>query len=472
MGVTRCIMGFPFGAFSWTLLRGMLKELINTRKAMEIGRQEKIDQLERILQSRTMQGSENLKSFLRFIVLKCLEDSKDLPKEYVIATEVFGRSDDFSPRSDSIVRVQASRLRNKLHEYYSTEGRADKVRIDLPKGHYNPVFSVKSASESVLELLGQEGLGKRIPFRDPLAGSSGGRRLVKALVAMIAVLLTAVVWLAVSNSSGRVNDAPPQVGIERFGSVWAPFLQGGDRTLLVLSNPAVFRFTNPMDADVLLSDSVTLTPRQINRVNREVGGKFMIKHSGGRLILCTDEYTGMGEAIGLARITDLFRTAGRNVLLKQSRTVSPEDLKNSNVITLGSVWVNEWSGKLPTNEQFTYTPTATIRNGNPRPGEEAEYGPKFDAAGRLIEDYGLITVKPNMSDKNTVMVVAGIHSEGTEAAAEYITNINYMNTLNDRLRQLGDASNPPRYYQALLKVAVDNGIPTTISLLTVHELKL
>src|SRR5262249_13461536 len=157
--------------------------------------------------------------------------------------------------------------------------------------------------------------------------------------------------------------------------------------------------------------------------------------------------------------------------LKQSRTVSPEDLRNHNVVLLGSVWVNEWSGKLPIDEHFTYTAQATIENSNPQPGEEREYGPKFDASGRLIEDFGLITVKPNISFRNSVMVVAGIHSEGTEAAAEYLTNQDYLKNLNDRVRQMGGASGPLKYYQALLRVAVDNGMPTTISLLAVHELR-
>ena len=69
------------------------------------------------------------------------------------------------------------------------------------------------------------------------------------------------------------------------------------------------------------------------------------------------------------------------------------------------------------------------------------------------------------------MVVAGIHSEGTEAAAEYLTNPDYLKNLNDRVRQMGGSSGPLKYYQALLRVAVDNGMPTTISLLAVHELR-
>src|SRR5215475_11540638 len=113
---------------------------------MNLGREDKLNQLERVLQSRAMHGSENLKSFLKFVALKSIDDATDQVKEYTIATEVFGRRNDFSPRSDSVVRVQASRLRQKLQEYYASEGRSDRILIELPKGHYYPVFSVLESS--------------------------------------------------------------------------------------------------------------------------------------------------------------------------------------------------------------------------------------------------------------------------------------------------------------------------------------
>src|ERR1043165_1819616 len=161
----------------------------------------------------------------------------------------------------------------------------------------------------------------------------------------------------------------------------------------------------------------------------------------------------MGEAIGLHQVTALFGAVGKTVLLKQSRTVSAEDLKSHNVVTLGSVWTNEWSGKLPINEDFVHTGSATIINHNPQPGEEREYRPAFDASGKLIEDYALITQKPNISDKNTVMVLAGIHSEGTQAAAEFATTKKYITALDQRLGQRGGSAGPPQYYQILLRVA-------------------
>src|SRR6185503_12437734 len=104
-------------------------------------KEEKLEQLERLLGSRILQGSESLRAFLRFVVTKAVDNQDASLKEYTIATEVFGRSNNYDSRNDSVVRVQAGRLRSKLQEYYATEGKHDKILIDLPKGHYSPSFS-------------------------------------------------------------------------------------------------------------------------------------------------------------------------------------------------------------------------------------------------------------------------------------------------------------------------------------------
>ncbi|HZF39303.1 MAG TPA: hypothetical protein VE715_10790, partial [Blastocatellia bacterium] len=80
----------------------------------------------------------------------------------------------------------------------------------------------------------------------------------------------------------------------------------------------------------------------------------------------------------------------------------------------------------------------------------------------------LIAVKPGISERKTVMIVAGTRSEGTQAAVEYLTDENYLADLNQRFyRTLGAF---PKYFQVLLKVSVDNGIPTDISVIRVREL--
>jgi hypothetical protein len=167
-----------------------------------------------------------------------------------------------------------------------------------------------------------------------------------------------------------------------------------------------------------------------------------------------------------------LQAAGEQTLLKQSRSIGPEDLRDYDIILLGSVYSNQWSKPLSIKENFVYTPRATIGNLAPAQGEQSEYKAVFDErAGTLLEDYALITVTPGVTGQRTVMVLAGIYSEGTEAAADFVTNSSYLNELNQRLRQLRGQSAPPKYYQALLKVRVENSFPTKVSLLTVRELQ-
>lgn len=444
---------------------------------MDLSKDEKLAQLERILQSQIMQGSESLRAFLRFVVQKAIDQQEDQLKEYTIATEVFGRGGQYSPRTDSVVRVQASRLRSKLQEYYFTEGKTDQVLIELPKGHYTPSFSYVhpgNGATLVAPEVKEDSLAPVSIATAPLGPPSTERARPTGWLAIIFVLLLAVAFLAFDKFNRRslASDSNSAKTIAEWGIIWKPFLSDETPTLLVLSNPPVYRFINQTDPDILTRRAVALPAENITALAEALGDKFIVKNNPTpRVMLCVDEFTGIGEAIGMYHVTSLFGSFGKSVLLKQSRTVSAEDLKSHNVVTLGSVWTNEWSGKLPINEDFVHTGSATIINHNPQPGEEREYRPTFDAAGKLIEDYALITLKPNISDKNTVMVLAGIHSEGTQAAAEFATTREYINALDQRLRQMGGQAGSPQYYQALLKVAVDNGIPTKMTLLAVHSLQ-
>lgn len=97
-------------------------------------------ELDQILRSRVFIQSHRIRRFLQFIVEESLLGQPHRLKEYPIGLEVFDRREAFDPRVDSIVRVEARRLRNKLEEYYRTEGREDHVRILLRKGSYMPVF--------------------------------------------------------------------------------------------------------------------------------------------------------------------------------------------------------------------------------------------------------------------------------------------------------------------------------------------
>src|SRR5438445_7412632 len=102
-------------------------------------------QLDRILESRTLAGSDQLKRLLRLVVERTVNGQSDLLKEYNLGLEVFQRPPDYDPKVDPIVRVQARRLRSKLDEYYAGEGSADSLVIQMPKGAYVPAFSQRAS---------------------------------------------------------------------------------------------------------------------------------------------------------------------------------------------------------------------------------------------------------------------------------------------------------------------------------------
>jgi len=97
-------------------------------------------ELERVLASASFSGTSRLSRFLRFVVERSLAGEAQRLKEYVIGVEVFDRDERYDPRIDSIVRVEAGRLRNKLEEYYRGAGAGDSVAITIEKGSYAPEF--------------------------------------------------------------------------------------------------------------------------------------------------------------------------------------------------------------------------------------------------------------------------------------------------------------------------------------------
>src|SRR5580658_8699258 len=97
-------------------------------------------QLDRILASKGFRSSVRLQRFLRLAVERTLAGETHQLKEYAVGRDVFDRGPDYDPRVDSIVRVEARRLRNKLREYYRAGGAAEPVVIDFPHGSYAPRF--------------------------------------------------------------------------------------------------------------------------------------------------------------------------------------------------------------------------------------------------------------------------------------------------------------------------------------------
>ena len=99
--------------------------------------------LERVLASTPFRQAERSAGLLRYLVERSFDRAGDRVKEYTIGIEALGRGKEFDPRTDPIVRAEASRLRGRLERYYAGEGQSDVVVMELPKGTYAPQFHAR-----------------------------------------------------------------------------------------------------------------------------------------------------------------------------------------------------------------------------------------------------------------------------------------------------------------------------------------
>ncbi len=157
-----------------------------------------------------------MRAFLSFIVDAQLENRTDTLKEFTLGVEVFEKDASFDPSIDSIVRVEASRLRSKLREYYDGEGQDDPIQIEIPKGHYVPVFHFITRDRGVEDLT-------QAPEVDPstLVTRSTRRNLGLASIGLVVV---AVLYLVVEPFMGEESAPVPAETINDRSIAVLPFV--------------------------------------------------------------------------------------------------------------------------------------------------------------------------------------------------------------------------------------------------------
>lgn len=140
-----------------------------------------------ILDSTEFTRSKRAGAFLRFVVEEKLAGRGDRLKAFSIAREVYGRDETFDPRTDTIVRVEAGRLRSRLAVYYETAGRDDTVRIDVPKGGYVPTFDLN-------ESVASEAQPEAITPSSVSAGPPGRKSLLLGSALLLAIIIVLAGW--------------------------------------------------------------------------------------------------------------------------------------------------------------------------------------------------------------------------------------------------------------------------------------
>jgi hypothetical protein len=410
----------------------VMQPVVNAGQSPSHGK--RLEQIERIVSSPVLQNSEALCTLLKFLARRSLEAPEVPLKEHQIATVVFGRSLDFDPRLDSTVRVQMSRLRAKLAEYYNNAGRDDSIVVEIPKGSHGVTFREREAPP-VPAPAAAVVAPPAVPARHSAWKLAALGPL--AVVVLIAVLLGTRPSEPGQSAATR-TDGPLYV-------FWRGFLQSNEEPLVVFSN-AEF-------------------------VGRPETGLRYYRPDQDASASVFDHYTGVGEVISIHELDQVFARLGRPVQLKRGRLLNWDDAKNRDVVFLGSPSENLSLRELSLGREFRFeTVTETPRKGDlgianlhPAPGEAAVYLGSRDLP--ITEDYAVVELAPGPTN-GRILMLAGTTTFGTQGAVEFVCD---PERVRDLLPRVSDHAGGLVPFTALLRIKVSRGVPVDSALVALRR---
>jgi hypothetical protein len=368
-------------------------------------------------------------------------------KEFQIATEVLGRSADFDPQLDSMVRVQAGRLRSKLTEYYSSDGLKDPVVVELPKGTYVLSFHHRNSSASK-SLSSHPNGGARTEVIEKSPERRWGTEVI-SLSIFLAAAIAVIVWLVATRNSlpgGLANQGEPAPAA--FRVFWKGFISGPEEPWVVFSNAA---FVGRPETGMRYRDA---------------------KRDADAPIL--DHYTGVGEVLAIHQLDAVFALLHRRIRVKRGSLFSLDDAKNNNLIFIGSPSENLSLLEIPGTQEFVFQRLTSgprkgdqaIINVHPQPDEAKEFL-ATPSGLPLIEDYAVLGLVKGMSQGQFVLILAGTTTIGTQAAVEYVCRQSSVEELLLRLSVSQDGELKP--FEAVIRVKVARGVPVETELVAIRK---
>lgn len=458
------------------------------------------EQLGKVLHSEVFRGAPGLQRFLEYIASKTIDGLSGEIKEYTIGKEVLGRTEGYDPRVDTVVRVQARRLREKLKEYYDEEGAHDEIVLAIPKGHYVPQFlrrlsppparpEIPETSEPVHERpvavhLIHENRVAQLENAQPVKSRSRSPLLSFAVGVIVLPLLAALI-LATNRSAGvqflqRAAASLSTGGLTGTSSgsaldaLWADFLRPEISPMVAFSN-GVFLATQTSDLLRVKSEDVEDmgAPANTAVASRLVANPSLLQKAGP--VFFEDVYTGTGEVMAVFYLTRMFGQLGSSLGVKRSRLVTIDDLSRHDLIFLGSTKENALLAGLPLPQDFvfewpTQQPgvwTGRIVNLRTQAGEDGAYTVDRDyKTGVIRADYALVSFLPGFSSNRKIVVLGGLTTLGTQAAAEVVSSAASAAELATRLT--GQPGRVPEYFQAVLKAEIVRGDVLSVKYVTGH----
>jgi hypothetical protein len=372
-------------------------------------------------------------------------------KEYTVAVEALGRRSTYDPRHESAVRIQVGRLRQKLAEYYRTEGKSDEIVIDLPKGHFQLTLELRPTVGEAVSQRSRMGLGQILIY------------IALAVSVAWGTYTTVRLW-----QEHRSNSSSDAMWTPELKQLWQPFLTTNRPLILVVEDPLFLRLQTNGQSLWFRDSSVNDWSQIGNSANVRAFSKAL-KNSRvdpGRF------YTPIAEVTSTLLLGKLLGTHQQNISFARSSQISWQDIADQNVVYVGSQPFFDVHTRGMWLEPQLMPGNGGIQNLKPGPGEPAMFADQYGLPGTENgEFYVVVTHIPGPTNTSDIIGFTSSRSPGYMGAVEWFTNAKLAKNLVEQMKKK-PSGEMPLYYQVLLKVKIDGGILTETSYVLHRELHL
>ncbi len=418
--------------------------------------------LERVLASVPLKRATRLREMLAYIGQRALEGGCDQIREQEIGTAVFGRPDSYDTGVDNIVRVNATELRKRLDSYFETEGLAEPVIMEIPRGSYVPVFRFRAvaanrrAEESTIPDLPD--VVPASPASEPAAPRGQGARTTAIGLAAVGIALAAGcigLWMQ-NRAMNRLLY--PWRETPAVATFWSQFLDSPSNTDVVIADSAFGL------AQAISKKSFTLQDYISRSYISQLQSPDLSPDTRAALSMFTRRTLVSRSGFALAQHILTLDPTGRNIHIYFARGYLPSLVKRDNVILLGGQRSNPWVELFDSRLNFVTewdiddqeepnTHHGAITNRAPAEHEQRVYTP----AGS--NGYCAVAYLPNPDSGGKILLIQGTGSEAAQACGDFLLSEQQMSGFKNMLH----ASEFP-YFELLLKTSQVVDTPLAASL--------
>ena len=381
-------------------------------------------ELESILSSPFFRTSNRSKQFLSYVVQHTLDGSHEPLKERTIGAKLFQRPAGYSTGDDPVVRVQAGEVRRRLEQYHHAAVNHSPVRIELPVGSYAPEFrwvppapdhaEPARAEPTPREPAQEESAQATMPSVAETKQAAKGRNLV-AWAAPLAMALILVLLAFILHRSSAQKSA--------LNQFWSPVLASPEPVLICLAKPTVY--VPSLELLQRYSKSPGDFATELQQLTERPPLQPQDKLVWGDLVEYADYGVAAGDAYAAVRLSAVLARMGKESQVRIGAHYSFADLRNSPAIVVGA-FNNRWTMQMTSNLHFAFVEEGgqgLIREQGPM---GRAWRPKRGPRGEVTEDFGVVTRLLNSKTGQFVVSTAGILSDGTQAAAEFVSSSGYL----------------------------------------------